>query len=321
MIKQEKTEATIVKKKEEIPWAEILLFSLPVLLPYYDVFGEAHWFDSIGDVILRIFNSLPFIGLFNFSHSPWDPWDMDVKKLDLPARHRHSAGIMSAYLLAAAWYLWHNSPTEIRLINSIRGVDFSILFIPFYVLCFMVFGYALGWSLATLIQNTVGRTNPSQIFNRRLFLAILLLPAAAILMVYLSFKELNYRRLFSSSTPPDKLYELYRHASITHNTHNTNVLRMLAENPICPSNMLRDLSRNEDSYTRMLVARNLATQKDVLQSLAIDHNLSVKISVAMHPTTPIDVLITLSKHKNKNVHDIAMQHLGQRMHKRMLEKP
>jgi 3-methyladenine DNA glycosylase AlkC len=68
----------------------------------------------------------------------------------------------------------------------------------------------------------------------------------------------------------------------------------LAKNPNTPSEVLKVLATDENSYVRYCVAKNPNTPSEVLKVLATDENYTVRYWVARNPNTLVEVLKVLA---------------------------
>jgi hypothetical protein len=90
------------------------------------------------------------------------------------------------------------------------------------------------------------------------------------------------------------------------------VFYSLASNPKTPPDILRFLSRSQESSTRVRVGLNPSTPVDVLTQLAGDKEASVRTWVTHNPSLPTDNLRTLVNDNDRIVRDYAQSSLRSR---------
>ena len=96
------------------------------------------------------------------------------------------------------------------------------------------------------------------------------------------------------STPPETLRTLA--------SDEGGMVRLVANNPSAPRDLLRDLSEHEEDDLRFYVSRNPSTPPECLDALSADNDMEIREKVAQNPST---TLATLSKLSDSSDPDVA----------------
>ncbi|MGM0556718.1 MAG: hypothetical protein ACQEVA_10110 [Myxococcota bacterium] len=83
----------------------------------------------------------------------------------------------------------------------------------------------------------------------------------------------------------------------------------VALNKTIPEEIIRELSRSEDSSARSSIARTRRTPLDVLESLAQDSDASVRKSVVANPEVPREILESLRDDPWVNIREFVAKRL------------
>lgn len=75
----------------------------------------------------------------------------------------------------------------------------------------------------------------------------------------------------------------------------------LAENPICPINILKKWAQNNDENWQSSIAINPACPQEILKELAQSKSINVRISLARNPSCPSEILDAFAKSKNVDI--------------------
>ncbi len=113
----------------------------------------------------------------------------------------------------------------------------------------------------------------------------------------------------SPQTTPSILLELYRGAA---SPYDHQIMMRLAENSSSSSNLLRDLSKDQNTSVRTRVAGNPNTPLDVLENLSDDEAWVVRSSLPPNRSTPNSILEKLASDKNATVRENARFYLETR---------
>jgi hypothetical protein len=121
--------------------------------------------------------------------------------------------------------------------------------------------------------------------------------------VVLLYNHLSpYSRAESIDTSEVALRELYRRAF---ETNDYRILRRLAQNPKCPSDILQELSRSQHSGVSYRAINNPNVPLTLLEKLSSHPNPGIRNRVAGHSSTPREVLERLANDSDKLVSGMA----------------
>ena len=102
----------------------------------------------------------------------------------------------------------------------------------------------------------------------------------------------------SENTNSRELWSLYRSGC-------KRIKERIAENPLCPADLIDVLSNDIDADVKAALARNKSVGLSTLESLCDDDDINVRLSLAHEPSLPQFLLEKLSRDSNPYVCDSA----------------
>jgi hypothetical protein len=117
--------------------------------------------------------------------------------------------------------------------------------------------------------------------------------------------DLNWEKYIKAGHHETAVEQLWLFAVDDHHR----VRRRVAENPICPEDILRALSIDEHVDVRIAVAEHPNTPCDVLIKLSNDENGDLRYALAENPNMPVELISRLTEDDNPYVCHRALRTL------------
>ncbi len=200
------------------------------------------------------------------------------------------------------------------LLSLFRSSDpqspLGLLFTPALSWPVAVITFGVGWCGSVLIryvQGSVRRTEQTTAIGGKKLLGVLCFIVISIVGTgFVCYRLAPYSKAESEDVSADELRKLFSQAS---RRNHDQILLRLAQNPKCPLDVLRNLSRSQDRAISYRVAGNPGAPPDLLDALTASSDSGVRSYVAGNPSTSRELLERLAGDHEQIVKNIASQRL------------
>ncbi|MFA5953920.1 MAG: hypothetical protein WC817_00065 [Patescibacteria group bacterium] len=224
------------------------------------------------------------------------------RKREVAVRKKvHATALISAAFVFLAFVLY---TVYLILVSTNSTRILGIVNIPLSGLPLALLAYLVEWAIATLLfARTILRGNIEDHSSRLRVVALIIVILFVVVAVVESYRFTNIEQV-RATTSAAEIVRLY-HSPLA--AYDSVLISAVAANENTPSDILGDLAKDNRGRVLHNVARNPQTPIESLRFL-YEHNSTnrnsdayVAYDLAVNPSTPLDILILLSKSEDEIV--------------------